>query len=239
MEVSRRQIIALGGLGAFAALFTPDAVRRSAFATDQLAISGTVGFTWVRDKIEIGQSFEQELRQELTLRGVAKGTTVCLIAREIVHTPYYTLRLAGYPLVIAADTYDCRNGAIDTTNYGVAGSTAAPITLLARHVVGARLAAMGTTGATGAPGEPGEPGMDSESGETPTGKPICFSHGTNGGPGGMGGQGGPGGTGGAIGVGGLFNSLLMDHTEGLLFAWLTAVLFAGNERAQNAGLARA
>ena len=32
-------------------------------------------------------------------------------------------------------------------------------------------------------------------------------------------------------VGGLFNSLLMDHTEGLLFAWLIAVLFAGYNRA--------
>jgi hypothetical protein len=30
-----------------------------------------------------------------------------------------------------------------------------------------------------------------------------------------------------IGVGGLFNSLLIDHTEGLLYAWLTAVLYGG------------
>jgi hypothetical protein len=29
-------------------------------------------------------------------------------------------------------------------------------------------------------------------------------------------------------VGCLFNSWLMDHTEGLLFAWLTGVLFAGH-----------
>jgi O-antigen ligase len=28
-------------------------------------------------------------------------------------------------------------------------------------------------------------------------------------------------------VGCLFNSWLLDHTEGLLFAWLTGVLFAG------------
>jgi O-antigen ligase len=28
-------------------------------------------------------------------------------------------------------------------------------------------------------------------------------------------------------IGGLFNSVLLDHTEGLLFAWATAVLFAG------------
>ena len=32
-------------------------------------------------------------------------------------------------------------------------------------------------------------------------------------------------------IGGLFNSLLLDHTEGLLFAWLTAVLYAGYNRA--------
>jgi len=30
-------------------------------------------------------------------------------------------------------------------------------------------------------------------------------------------------------VGCLFNSWLMDHTEGLLYAWLTGVLFAGLE----------
>lgn len=31
----------------------------------------------------------------------------------------------------------------------------------------------------------------------------------------------------AIGIGSLFNSLLLDHTEGLLYAWLTGVLFGG------------
>jgi O-antigen ligase len=30
-----------------------------------------------------------------------------------------------------------------------------------------------------------------------------------------------------IAAGCLFNSLLLDHTEGLLFAWLTGVLYAG------------
>jgi len=30
-----------------------------------------------------------------------------------------------------------------------------------------------------------------------------------------------------IAVGCLFNSLLLDHTEGLLYAWLTSVLYAG------------
>jgi hypothetical protein len=28
-------------------------------------------------------------------------------------------------------------------------------------------------------------------------------------------------------IGCLFNSLLLDHTEGLLFAWATGLLFAG------------
>jgi uncharacterized membrane protein YccC len=31
----------------------------------------------------------------------------------------------------------------------------------------------------------------------------------------------------AIAMGCLFNSLLLDHTEGLLFAWLTGLLFGG------------
>jgi len=34
-----------------------------------------------------------------------------------------------------------------------------------------------------------------------------------------------------IAIGCLFNSLLLDHTEGLLFAWLTALLHAGLESA--------
>lgn len=33
----------------------------------------------------------------------------------------------------------------------------------------------------------------------------------------------------AIGIGCLFNSLLIDHTEGLLYAWLTALLHAGRQ----------
>lgn len=43
----------------------------------------------------------------------------------------------------------------------------------------------------------------------------------------------------AMFAGGLFNSLLLDHTEGLLFAWLTAVLFAGFGRARRPGEAPA
>jgi hypothetical protein len=30
-----------------------------------------------------------------------------------------------------------------------------------------------------------------------------------------------------IAVGSLFNSLLLDHTEGLLYAWLTGLLYGG------------
>jgi len=38
----------------------------------------------------------------------------------------------------------------------------------------------------------------------------------------------------AIAVGCLFNSLLLDHTEGLLYAWLTGVLFGGLESRRDA-----
>jgi len=40
-----------------------------------------------------------------------------------------------------------------------------------------------------------------------------------------------------IAAGCLFNSLLLDHTEGLLYAWLTGLLFAGLKSAgeQEAG----
>ena len=36
-------------------------------------------------------------------------------------------------------------------------------------------------------------------------------------------------------IGSLFNSLLLDHTEGLLFAWLTGVLFAGLQSRDDQG----
>ena len=36
-----------------------------------------------------------------------------------------------------------------------------------------------------------------------------------------------------IAIGCLFNSLLFDHTEGLLFAWLTALLYAGSQSKQD------
>ena len=38
-----------------------------------------------------------------------------------------------------------------------------------------------------------------------------------------------------VGVGSLFNSLLMDHTEGLLFAWASGLLFAGLSPPAGAG----
>jgi O-antigen ligase len=36
-------------------------------------------------------------------------------------------------------------------------------------------------------------------------------------------------------IGCLFNSLLMDHTEGLLFAWASGLLFAGLKSPQKPG----
>jgi hypothetical protein len=77
----------------------------------------------VRDRIEINSGWEQELRTELGLRGIARGTTLCLIAREIVHQANYHLRLAGYRIVIEADTYDRRGGSVDTTEINASGST--------------------------------------------------------------------------------------------------------------------
>jgi O-antigen ligase len=35
-------------------------------------------------------------------------------------------------------------------------------------------------------------------------------------------------------IGCLFNSLLLDHTEGLLYAWLTGVLYAGLQSKRDA-----
>lgn len=43
----------------------------------------------------------------------------------------------------------------------------------------------------------------------------------------------------AMATGCLFNSLLLDHTEGMLFCWLTAVLFAGHPRLQPVGVGAA
>jgi hypothetical protein len=41
-------------------------------------------FTYVRDRIEIGDALRDELVAEMKFRKIAGGTTVCLLAREIV-----------------------------------------------------------------------------------------------------------------------------------------------------------
>lgn len=87
MEISRRGLITLGGLGVLAALAGQDIVRREAYAAaNQLAALNAMGrYPWVRDRIEINNAWEQELRTELVLRGIARGTMLCFVAREVVH----------------------------------------------------------------------------------------------------------------------------------------------------------
>ncbi|MEV6694960.1 hypothetical protein AB0M35_26135 [Micromonospora sp. NPDC051196] len=198
MDLSRRQVLAVAGLGALATLARTEITHRTpAVAAASDALVGTGVLPLVRDRIEINQEWADEFRAELAERQVAPGTTVCLVARKIVHAPNYTLKLARYPLVVVADSYDGRGGALDTTEYDTAGATAAPITLLAKQVVRARLVAAGQIGGTGESGAPGEDGEPSESGFE-NGRPVCYSHGGNGGRGGNGAPGEPGGNGGAI-----------------------------------------
>ena len=42
--------------------------------------------TYVRDRIEIDEGFRNELSAEMNFRKIEAGTTVCLLAREIVHS---------------------------------------------------------------------------------------------------------------------------------------------------------
>ena len=43
----------------------------------------------------------------------------------------------------------------------------------------------------------------------------------------------------ALASGSVFNSLLLDHTEGMLFSWLVAVLYGGYRRSEPAAVGRA
>ena len=96
-QVSRRGLITLGGLGVLAAIAGQDIVLREAFAAANriAAMTATGRYPWVRDRIEINAAWEQELRTELMLRGIARGTTLCLIAREVVHQSRVPLQAAG------------------------------------------------------------------------------------------------------------------------------------------------
>src|SRR5262245_38041411 len=104
----------------------------------------------------------------MKFRKMATGTTVCLMAREIVHAPQYTFALTGHPLILVADTYDGNGGSINTTSFtlfaaadgaaakgttpggdGGHGLSASAITVVVQKVVNARLMARGNFGGKG------------------------------------------------------------------------------------------
>jgi hypothetical protein len=175
-------------------------------------------FTYVRDRIEISDALRDELAAEMKFRKITRGTTVCLLAREIVHSSQYTFALSGHPLILVADSYDGNGGAIDTATYnlfgpaagapahdttpggnGANGASASPITVVAQKVVNARLVARGRPGGKGGDAADGADGSNARRGEKIGGSVECFP-GRPGRDGGRGGTGGTGGDGGNVAI---------------------------------------
>ncbi len=174
-------------------------------------------FTYVRDRIEIGDALRDELVAEMKFRKIAGGTTVCLLAREIVHASQYTFALSGHPLILVADTYHGNGGAIDTTTFnlfgpangapahdttpggnGGNGASASAITVIAQKVVNARLVARGKAGGKGGDAADGKDGSDARR-QKVGGSSECFP-GVSGRDGARGGNGGTGGNGGEVAI---------------------------------------
>jgi hypothetical protein len=176
-------------------------------------------FTYIRDRIKVDSHFSTEIQAEIAHRDIKAGTTLCFVAREIVHFSKYTFALHGYPLIFVADTYDGKGGAIDTIDHdpesvpttgapasggpggqpggtGGNGTSASPITLVAQKVVNARLVAKGNPGGNGGKAANGTNGQDAR---FDVGIKEYFN-GLPGHDGAKGGTGGNGGNGGAIAV---------------------------------------
>jgi hypothetical protein len=157
--------------------------------TMKLPVS-SVEWLLIRDKIRVNAELKNEIMDEIEFRKIGRGTPVGLIAREIVHDSFFTLRLEGFPLFLVADVYNGNKGWIDTS--GSAG-------------------AAGSSGALGKPGfatqnksRPGDRGADGQPGARgASASAITLIAATIhnamlsalGGPGGAGGNGGTGGRG--------------------------------------------
>src|SRR5262245_3817371 len=154
----------------------------------------------------------------MKFRKITRGTTVCLLAREIVHASQYTFALSGHPLILVADSYDGNGGAIDTATHnlfpvaagapahetspggdGAIGPSASAITVVVQKVVNARLLARGKPGGKGGDAADGVNGSNARRGEKLGGSMECFP-GRRGHDGGRAGNGGPGGNGGDVAI---------------------------------------
>jgi len=142
---------------------------------------------YVRDEIVVDEAFVK--RVQAIAAGFAKGTTLKLAARKIKHEQGVVLRVEGYPLMIAADSYDGNGGAIDTSGSagaaGKSGFKGSPGKALANS----------TPGGTGGHGKNGDPGTSA----SPLTLVAYSVHDlrliAEGGAGGHGGSGGEGGDG--------------------------------------------
>jgi len=175
-------------------------------------------FTYVRDRIEMSDALRNELAAEMKFRKITRGTTVCLLAREIVHASQYTFALSGHPLILVADSYDGNGGAIDTATHhlfgpaagepahdatpggdGANGASASPITVIVQKIVNARFVARGKPGGKGGDAADGANGSNARRGEKLGGSMECFP-GRRGRDGGRAGNGGSGGNGGDVAI---------------------------------------
>jgi hypothetical protein len=139
-------------------------------------------FTHIRDSIII----DSDLTALLDQTSLPPGSTVSLIARQIVHFPKFVLSLPGVNVVLVGDSYDANGGKIIVSGVrggaGSVGSDGADATQPFR----------GESGGHGSPGTGGSPGGSV--------RLICqrmhsahfVANGGSGGPGGVGGAGGAG-----------------------------------------------
>lgn len=176
------------------------------------------GYTRIRDHILIDDALKKKLE--------ALRDSVTLVAREIVHAPGIDLRLPGRRIVVVADHYDARGGAIDvsgvdaeSSSNGAPGSrgdarakrpggpgargtdghnatNAGSIRIVAQRLGDVRLVAIGRIGGKGGNGGRGGAGGD---GRVDSGD-LHGIPGSTGGSGGGAGNGGNGGNGGQIDV---------------------------------------
>jgi hypothetical protein len=139
-------------------------------------------FTHIRDSILI----DSDLKGLMDQTSLPPGSTVFLIARQIVHFPQFVLSLPGLNVVLVADSYDANGGQIVVSGVrgaaGSAGSDGANATQAFR-------------GGSDGPARPGTGGSSGGSVRLICLRMLSAHLIANGGPGGPGGAGGTGGAG--------------------------------------------
>jgi hypothetical protein len=114
----------------------------------------TPSWSYIRDTIVVNSDLSTEINAEIDYRKIKPGSTLLLIARSIEHAQNYVLKMEGFHLILLAESYDSKGGAIDTSGSpgkdGIAGAHGENRGVGANVRVGGR----GGDGKTGSPGKP-------------------------------------------------------------------------------------